>query len=76
MASPSKKVLEAQVNQIQGLLDSDEIEAPLTRIFGEKMALVLENEANIRAIPLNAMITIVFCLAVLFMPGKLPSFNP
>ena len=57
MASPSKDVFEAQVNQVQELLD--EIQAPLTEIFGGKLALVLENEPNIRAIHVSAMVTII-----------------
>ena len=68
MASPSKKQFEAHVKLVQEVLDSTN-NADLGRIFGEKTGLVLENEANIRAIPLNAMVTVILSVATLFMSG-------
>ena len=68
MASPSKKQFAADVKKVQEVLDT--VQAPYAEMFGEKFALVLENEANIRALPLNAMVTIILAVATLFMSGK------
>ena len=72
MASPSKKQFAADVKKLQEVLGT--VKAPLPRMFGEKFALVLENEANIRALPLNAMVTVILAVATLFMSGKQTSF--
>ena len=41
--------------------------APLPEIFGDELAAVLENEANVRCIPVNSMVTIFIVVASVFM---------